>query len=196
MPKVALRGFGRAIAKVREQLERSQPGLALWIDTPICTVWDGWKTMATIQQGDQVFSETGYPCNVIAKSDVLSDRRCFKLVFSCGSGIIADADHNWLTFSDAEQSLEVRRTEEIHRTLKHAYGTPSHWIECPSVCHDRRAGDRVFRSSGFKRYILDAIKVDSVPVCCIQVDSPSSLFLVGESMIPTHNSLLLSHAQN
>jgi len=32
--------------------------------------------------------------------------------------------------------------------------------------------------------------VDSVPVRCIQVDSPSSLFLAGRQMIPTHNSAL------
>ena len=38
------------------------------------------------------------------------------------------------------------------------------------------------------RQIVSVTKVESVPVKCIQVDSPSSLYLAGEGMIPTHNS--------
>lgn len=41
-----------------------------------------------------------------------------------------------------------------------------------------------------RRYITEVLPVDSVPVRCIQVDSPSSLFLAGRGMIPTHNSTL------
>lgn len=39
-----------------------------------------------------------------------------------------------------------------------------------------------------RRYIVDIVPVDSVPVRCITVGSPSSLFLAGFSFIPTHNS--------
>lgn len=38
------------------------------------------------------------------------------------------------------------------------------------------------------RYIVAVDPVDSVPVRCIQVDSPSHLFLAGRAMIPTHNT--------
>ena len=38
------------------------------------------------------------------------------------------------------------------------------------------------------RYIVGCKKVTSVPVRCIQVDSPSHQYLCTESMIPTHNS--------
>ena len=38
------------------------------------------------------------------------------------------------------------------------------------------------------RWIRDVRKIDSVPVRCIEVDSPSHLYLASESMIPTHNS--------
>lgn len=41
------------------------------------------------------------------------------------------------------------------------------------------------------RYIVKAERVESCPMRCLQVDSPSSLFLVGRSMIPTHNSHLI-----
>jgi replicative DNA helicase len=52
------------------------------------------------------------------------------------------------------------------------------------------------KRSGFKfnhRMIVSVIKVSSIPVQCIQVDSPSCCFLCGKSMIPTHNSQLLSN---
>lgn len=42
------------------------------------------------------------------------------------------------------------------------------------------------------RQIVGCIPVQSVPVRCIQVDSPSSLYLAGENFIPTHNSTTLS----
>jgi predicted phage terminase large subunit-like protein len=38
------------------------------------------------------------------------------------------------------------------------------------------------------RYIVDVRPVESVPVRCIQVDSPSHLFLAGRAMVPTHNT--------
>lgn len=40
------------------------------------------------------------------------------------------------------------------------------------------------------RQIVKVEPVESVPVRCIQVDSPSRLFLAGESMVATHNSEL------
>lgn len=45
------------------------------------------------------------------------------------------------------------------------------------------ASDRVRRS-----FITNVERCESVPVRCIKVDSPSSLFLVSKAMIPTHNS--------
>ncbi|NRA43492.1 MAG: phage terminase large subunit family protein [Oligoflexales bacterium] len=51
------------------------------------------------------------------------------------------------------------------------------------------AGRRV--SEVKNRKIVNIEKVDSVPVRCIQVDSPSHLFLAGKSMIPTHNTTIL-----
>lgn len=42
------------------------------------------------------------------------------------------------------------------------------------------------------RYIVDVRPVPSRPVRCIRVASPSHLFLVGETFIPTHNTTLLN----
>lgn len=47
-----------------------------------------------------------------------------------------------------------------------------------------------FRNTHNQRYILNVESVPSIPVRCIEVDSPSHLFLVTDSFIPTHNSAL------
>ncbi len=43
-----------------------------------------------------------------------------------------------------------------------------------------------------RRYIVDVRPVESVPVRCIQVDSPSRLYLASRSCIPTHNSTCIN----
>lgn len=48
-----------------------------------------------------------------------------------------------------------------------------------------------FRETVRRRYIESVEPVQSRPVRCVQVDSPSRLYLAGEEMIPTHNSDLL-----
>jgi hypothetical protein len=71
-------------------------GKALDVRTPIATS-NGWKTMGTIQVGDQVFDEKGKPCNVTGIEPVRKDRKCYDVIFSDGSKITADADHLWTT---------------------------------------------------------------------------------------------------
>ena len=44
-----------------------------------------------------------------------------------------------------------------------------------------------------QRFITDCQPCASVPVKCIEVDSPSHLYLAGRTMIPTHNSAVVSH---
>jgi hypothetical protein len=43
-----------------------------------------------------------------------------------------------------------------------------------------------------QRYIVDVRPVESVPVRCIEVSSPSRLYLASRSCIPTHNSVCLN----
>lgn len=51
----------------------------------------------------------------------------------------------------------------------------------------KRAG---FRGTHKQRYIISCVKVPNCKMQCIQVDSPSHMYLAGRSMIPTHNSQL------
>lgn len=52
----------------------------------------------------------------------------------------------------------------------------------------RLAADRGQKNRTTHRYIVAVEPVESVPVKCITVDSASHLYLVGPSMIPTHNT--------
>lgn len=96
-------------------------GKALSLDTPMLTT-EGWKTMGTLVRGDKVFDENGEPCNVTEVHVVRKNRKCYRVVFSDGAEIIADAEHLWYTETRADRIKKrtgtVKTTEEILRTLK------------------------------------------------------------------------------
>jgi phage terminase large subunit GpA-like protein len=54
-----------------------------------------------------------------------------------------------------------------------------------------REGRRV--SETLRRRIIGVEAMPTVPVRCIQVDSPSCLYLAGKSMIPTHNTEIINN---
>ncbi|MBP9863513.1 MAG: hypothetical protein KBD62_36540 [Kofleriaceae bacterium] len=49
-----------------------------------------------------------------------------------------------------------------------------------------------YRARSTRRQVVAVEPVESRPVRCIQVDSPSRLYLAGLGMVPTHNSLLVA----
>jgi DNA segregation ATPase FtsK/SpoIIIE-like protein len=55
-----------------------------------------------------------------------------------------------------------------------------------------RQGDIRPTSQARQRYIVDVRPVKSVPVRCIEVDSPSRLYLASRSCVPTHNSTCIN----
>lgn len=71
-------------------------GKALALDTVIPTP-QGWREMRDLRAGDQVFDELGHPCNVTGATEVMENHECYRVVFSDGAVIIADADHLWVT---------------------------------------------------------------------------------------------------
>lgn len=72
-------------------------GKALALDTPIPTP-TGWRPLGDIVVGDQVFGAHGHPIRVAATSPIILDHACFRLTFSDGTSIVADADHQWQVF--------------------------------------------------------------------------------------------------
>jgi len=150
-------------------------GKALSLSTPIPTS-SGWTTMGAISVGDMVLDDRGLPCRVIGETTVQHNRVCYEVVFDDGTSITADADHRWLT-AEWESEPTVKTTKQIEESL--AQGV-EHYV-CWKL--EKSGEERT-------RFIIAVNSVDSVPVKCIQVDSPSSLFLCGRGMIPTHNSTI------
>ena len=82
-------------------------GKALDVDTPIPTPI-GWKRMGDLVSGDFVFDEKGHPTRVTAAFDVMYHRTCYEVVFSDGSSIVADAEHEWASHTSVDRSWSSR----------------------------------------------------------------------------------------
>ena len=177
---------------------------------------DGWKTMGSIVKGDYVFSEKGEPVEVLRAFSELKDRDCYKVTFDDGCEIIVDGEHNWSTYKENDVRLadhsggvpgiSVSTTIEILNTLTVDITDPDIGLKRTEFNHRVPYIDAiqfhgtnltnsdlhrcVYRLAGFRsRRIVGVEPVESVTVRCIEVDNPTHLFLVGEGLIPTHNSM-------
>ncbi len=157
---------------------RPAMGKALALDTPIPTP-DGWTTMAEVAAGDFVLGADGRPTRVVAATEVLVDRPCFEVVFSDGSVLVADAQHQWLVRAFGE--ARILTTEGLVELLGR---------QALVVIEREPAADAVV-SMPFQGWKVESVRpVPSVPVRCIEVEASDHLYLAGRSMIPTHNSTL------
>lgn len=142
-------------------------GKALALDTPVPVMYrdpmidestqipvpGGWKTMGDLVVGDQVFDESGNPCNVTAVYDV-NPQVAYRVTFADGSWIDACSEHQWITWehldrkalgrssetalipadwpnwrSDSGLGPRVRNTEDIRASLHHgARGDGNHSV--------------------------------------------------------------------
>jgi replicative DNA helicase len=76
---------------------RPAMGKALALDTALPTP-TGWTTMGAVEVGDHLIAADGSPTRVVAATDVMVDRPCYQVTFDDGTTVIADADHQWLTW--------------------------------------------------------------------------------------------------
>lgn len=114
--------------------------------TPLPTP-TGWTTMGEVKVGDFVISHLGIPTKVTGKFQDKPDVEAYTVTFSDGNTIIADADHNWLTYTHQERMSEisfekkdltkqsqrvlpqVRTTKEIMETLLTESGHVNHAVK-------------------------------------------------------------------
>jgi replicative DNA helicase len=110
---------------------RPAVGKALALDTPLPTP-SGWTTMGEIHVGEYLIGATGEPTRVVAATEVMHDRPCYAVEFSDGEVIVADENHQWLTWNhgvvDHDKRLgagicglappQVVTTGEIARSLR------------------------------------------------------------------------------
>lgn len=89
----------------------ARTGKALAVNTPI-PVPSGWRTMGDLREGDFVFGSDGKPTQVLFKSEVFVGHDCYRLTFSDGSTIVADAGHKWTVRDSANQNAVRTLTTE------------------------------------------------------------------------------------
>lgn len=87
--KLAIRYLGKTDEYV--VLLSDYKGLAL--DTPLPTP-DGWTTMGKVMPGDDLVGGDGAPCRVTGTSQI-HHRDCYRITFSDGTSVVADAEHLW-----------------------------------------------------------------------------------------------------
>ena len=114
------------VISLGDDLASRLEGKALALDTEVPTPW-GWTRMEYLEVGDEVFDQDGNPTQVVATTDPMTDRQCYEIELSDGSRFVADAQHQWVTFTKSER---VRRkggrqpeptsktTEELAATLR------------------------------------------------------------------------------
>lgn len=86
-------------------------GKALDVTTPIPTP-SGWRVMGDLQVDDLVIDEQGRPTRIVAVSDVMEGRPCFEVVFSDGTVLVADQDHQWETSTFLQRDRPAARARK------------------------------------------------------------------------------------
>lgn len=148
-------------------------GKALSLDTLIPTP-NGWTDMGSLADGDLVLDENEAPCRVVKAHDILIPERCYRLSFDDGGVIEACSDHLWTVEFPADDRVAESSTINTE------------WfISASSIC-----GARIAKRGSHVR-LRSAEAIDPVPMRCLTVDSPSRLYLIGRTAIPTHNTFAL-----
>ena len=80
--------------------------------------------MGDLGVGDEVFDEAGKPCRVVAATPVMHGRPCYRVAFSDGSVLIADADHQWVTLT-AKQRVQILKSDPMWRARRQSRHCPS-----------------------------------------------------------------------
>ena len=110
---------------------RPAVGKALALSTPLPTP-DSWTTMGEVRVGDRLIGADGRPVTVVAATDVMHDRPCYEVEFSDGAVIVADAEHQWVTWD-----LRTRKTYDYQRET----GGPGYPDDWPTWTSSRASRD-------------------------------------------------------
>ena len=97
---------------------RPAVGKALALDTPLVTP-TGWTTMGEVAVGDYLIDANGKPTRVVAATEVMHGRPCYEVEFSDGEILVADENHQWLTWTPSSvEPPRVVMTREIATDLR------------------------------------------------------------------------------
>lgn len=145
--------------------------------TPLLTQNRGWITVGEVVQGDLVFGFHGQPVEVVEVHPIYTDHQCYRLKFTDGTELVADADHEWLVDD------HVETTQTIYHKLLHG----QLWGLIPKGGAIEWDGQLL--DIGVEHVkILSVTPVESVPVRCFEVASEDHLIRIGRGLTTTFNS--------
>lgn len=142
---------------------RPGSGKALALDTEVPTP-GGFTTMGQIGVGDVVYSETGHECRVTRVSDVMCGRPCYRLTLDDGTEVIADAEHQWLTWSRSARKSAYYQTKGSRIRLAGDWRDQRHKCKTPSVVTTEEISKTLVRarSGGFNHSIQLAAPIEGM----------------------------------
>lgn len=149
-------------------------GKALALDTPIPTL-SGWTTMGDLEVGDQVLAADGLPTTVVYATEVQHGRVCYRVTFSDGATVVADADHRWLTstLKAREASAKLRKRSEDTKPR----GTDQRWkMARPEVVTTEQIRDTLWARGG---HCLNHAIPTAQPLDLPDADLPIDPYLLG-----------------
>lgn len=82
------------------------------VPVPISTDESGWKKHGDLTIGDEVYTADGSITKVVHVTEPCLPEKAYEIEFSTGEVIVADADHLWLTFNEAERDALIRSNPE------------------------------------------------------------------------------------
>lgn len=136
---------------------------------------DRWALLQGLMDTDGTVSKTGH-CSYSTKLPILRDG-VRELLWSLGIKNTAG-----MFVKDGRSYYQVRFTAYANRSCFRLSRKTARLRECQKTQLSRT------------RRIVSICPVESVPVRCIQVDSPSRLYLCGRAMIPTHNTTIAENS--
>jgi hypothetical protein len=135
-------------------------GKALCLDTLIPTP-NGLRRFGDLSVGDKVFDEKGNQCNIVAETKIQHKRPCYKVRFSDGAEIVADANHEWLTHTALSRASA--RNSKARGKLKNnkLSRMQSNKKTLPSIVTTKEISESVYGNKGCRSHLLN----HSIPVC-------------------------------
>ncbi|MBB3045668.1 replicative DNA helicase [Nocardioides soli] len=155
---------------------RPAMGKALALDTPLPTP-GGWTTMGEVRVGDRLYDAQGRPTTVVAATEVMTGRPCYEVVFSDGSTIVADAEHQWRT--------ETRAARKSKWAADHHYNRARNQNIFPSVVttEEIAASVRINSEQRANHAVLNA-----APLSAADADLPVPPYALGAWLGDGHSA--------
>lgn len=128
-------------------------------------------------------------------SDGFCDKKSSQFEFTATNKILATQTHQLMMSLGIKAKMLLsasQRYDKIYGDKYRVYGLTKLHIFRLSRKLNRLKKSSAQDTRNNHRYIVDIKSINSIPMRCITVDSPSHLFLITRAYIPTHNTTLMA----